>query len=130
MEDDNKPAIQELVRQRRSLLNRIRGTEAKLHRLRKRLNLVEVKLACFGHDLEKLRKARQPEKLFKGRSIIRRIHDVQREAGRQMKPKELTDILAAQDGLNVGKWFVRVSGKRRVKAAMQRARRTDRQSLG
>lgn len=123
MAEDNRPAIRELVRQRRVLLNRIATAEANLAALKGRLNLTEVKLICFGHDMEKLRSVKPAERLFKGRSIIRRIWDIEREAGRKMKPKELTVILAAQDGLSVDKWFVRVSGHRRVKEAKKRARR-------
>lgn len=122
MEQD-KAAIRALVTERRSYLNRIAATEAKLARLRSQLNLVEVKLVCFGHDMEKLRAARPSEKLFKGRSIIRRIADIQRVAGREMKPKELAAILAEQDGLDTARWFVRASGRRRVKDAMKRQRR-------
>lgn len=123
MQPQNKLAIRELVRERRSLLNRIQTTEAKLALLYARVRLSEVKLLCFGHDLEKLRRSKRPEKLFKGRSIIRRIADIQRETGRTMKPKELAEILATQDGLDAGRWFVLRSGPRRVKEAIKRARR-------
>ena len=123
MKPDNKPAIQALVAERRSLLNRIAAAEAKLDMLKRRVALAEVKLICFGHDMDKLRALRQHPKLFKGRSIIRRIADAQRVAGRNLKPKELTVILAAQDGLDPSSWFIRVSGRRRVKDAMKRSRR-------
>ena len=73
MQPDDKPAIRELVRQRRSLLNRVQATEAKLARLRARVNLTELELICFGHDMDKLRSTKRSKKLFKGRSIIRRI---------------------------------------------------------
>jgi hypothetical protein len=69
MEIGNKSAIRALVAERRSYLGRIASTEAKLARLRSRLNLTEVKLICFGYDLDRLRKARRPEKLFTGRTI-------------------------------------------------------------
>lgn len=123
METESKPAIRALVAERRALLNRIAATEAKLTALRARVNLAEVKLICFGHDLEKLRAVKQHPKLFKGRSILRRIADAQRVAGRSLKPKELTVILAAQDGLDPSSWFIRVSGRRRVKQAIKRSRK-------
>jgi hypothetical protein len=128
MQSDNKQAIQELVRQRRLLLNRIQATEAKLALLQARVRLSEVKLACFGHDLEKLRKAKRPKKMFKGRSIIRRISAIQRAAGRSMKPKELATILATQDGLDISKRFMLRSGQRRVRHAIERSRRRRRDS--
>lgn len=115
--------ISELVGERRKLVNQIAGTEAKLNRLRSRLNLVEVKLVCFGHDLEKLRKTRKPERLFKGRSIIRRIADVERAAGRRMMAKELADVLASQDGLKLSPWDGRAPGRARITDALKRARR-------
>jgi hypothetical protein len=97
MQPDNKLAIRELVRERRSLPNRIQTTQAKPALLHARVRLSEVKLLCFGHDFEKLRRSKRTEKLFKGRSIIRRIADIQRETGRTMKAKELAEILATQD---------------------------------
>lgn len=110
------------------LLNRIQATEAKLALLKARVRLSEVKLACFGHDLEKLRKAKRPKKMFKGRSIIRRISAIQRAAGCIMKSKELAAILATQDGLDIGKRYVLRSGQRRVRHALERSRRRRRDS--
>lgn len=123
MDQNNREAVRALVKQRRNLLNRIEGTEAKLAALRRRLNLAEVKLVCFGHDMEKLRAARCHPRLFKGRSIIRRVAEIQRRHGKRMKPKELVELLARCDGLDPETYFVRVSGRRRVKEALKRARR-------
>jgi hypothetical protein len=128
MQPDNKQAIRELIRERRLLLNRIQATEAKLALLKARVRLREVKLACFGHDLEKLRKAKRPKKMFKGRSVIRRISAIQRAAGRNMKPKELATILATQDGLDISKQYVLRSGQKRVRSAIERSRRRRRDS--
>jgi hypothetical protein len=99
--------------------------EAKAAMLRSRLVLREVKLICFGYDVERLRRSKPPERMFKGRGLYRRILDVSRTASRPLHPKEIAIVLAAQDGLDTSKKLMRISGTSRVKAAIKRARRRD-----
>lgn len=55
MNDDARLAIRAVIKERRILLNRIAKTEAKLSRLKSHLVLCEVKLICFGHNVDRLR---------------------------------------------------------------------------
>jgi hypothetical protein len=123
---ENREAIRAIIRERRRVLNRIQAAEAKLSGLRSRLNLLDMKLACFGVDLEKLRSQRMPERMFKGFKIQRRIFDLQRSATQPMRVDQIAGMLAQEDGLDPAKPFVRISGRSRVKDAMKRARRRQR----
>jgi hypothetical protein len=80
MSSENKAAIRALRAERRSLITRIQNTEANLAKLRSRLSFTELKLTCFGCNMERLRAAKLPRKMFKGRNIYRRILDLQRKA--------------------------------------------------
>lgn len=123
---ENREAIRAIIRERRRVLNRIQATEAKLTGLRSRMNLLDVKLTCFGVDLEKLRSQRMPERMFKGFKIQRRIFDLQRSAAQPMRVDQIARLLAQEDGLDPVNPFVRISGRSRVKDAMKRARRRQR----
>ena len=123
---ENREAIRAIIRERRRVLNRFQATEAKLSGLQSRLNLLEVKLACFGVDLEKLRSQRMPERLFKGFKIQRRIADLLRSAAQPIRADEIARVLALEDGLDPARPFVRIAGRSRVKEALKRARRKQR----
>jgi hypothetical protein len=120
---ENREAIRAIIRERRRVLNRIQATEAKLSGLQSRLKLLDVKLACFGVDLKKLRSQRMPERLFKGFKIQRRIADLLRSAAQPISADEIARVLALEDGLDPTRPFVGVSGTSRVKDALKRARR-------
>ncbi|MBY0559670.1 hypothetical protein [Hyphomicrobium sp.] len=116
------PATRAVVAERRKILTQIAAAEAKLYRLRFRLNLVEVKLVAFDYDIEQLRKARKPERFFK-RPILRRIFDLERTFAGRLTANEIAVLLAEQDGLDGSKRLVRSVGTARVRDALKRRKK-------
>jgi hypothetical protein len=114
MSSENKAAIRALRAERRSLITRIQNTEANLAKLRSRLSFTELKPTCFGCNMERLRAAKLPRKMFKGRNIYRRILDLQRKAERALTHAEIAIALAEQGGLDTSKMLTRLSGATRV----------------
>ncbi len=120
MDHPHKAAIQLILRERRQLINQVRRTEDKLARLKARLTLANVKLSCFGYQPPK---QQPPTRMFRGRSIIRRVLDLQRSVSEPLTIEEIAERLAARDRISLDSAYRRASAVTRVRDAMKRTKR-------